>query len=349
MINYKYYYPKKIIRRHKRRQAFRKIGSHLDNLYRSCLENVIPVTEPVALISQIQRSGGSLLSQLFDGHPQIHAHPDELKVGYPKKYIWPPIHLEERPEKWFEMLFEESVIHHFKEGYRKGQKSDRVFPFIFLPPLQKMIFLKWISANHPAQQRTVFDAYMTSYFGAWVNYQNFVEPKKYVTGFTPRLAMEKESIASFFEVYPDGRLISSIRDPRNWYPSAHRHNDKKGKYEDIEKALEQWQQCAQSLVENKALYGERVCIIRFEDLIRDTVGVMRHLAEFLQIEFDEILLTPTFNKLPISANTSFLAEKPGIVTSTLSRYKTLTEMELEAINSLTKTDYANVLAVTHTF
>ena len=38
-------------------------------------QNVGPVTSPLALISQIQRSGGSLLSQLFDGHPEIHPHP----------------------------------------------------------------------------------------------------------------------------------------------------------------------------------------------------------------------------------------------------------------------------------
>ena len=50
----------------------------LKHLYRLCLEHISPVNSPLALISQIQRSGGSLLSQLFDGHPEIHAHPHEL-------------------------------------------------------------------------------------------------------------------------------------------------------------------------------------------------------------------------------------------------------------------------------
>jgi len=31
---------------------------------------LVEVREPLVLISQIQRSGGSLLSQLFDGHPE---------------------------------------------------------------------------------------------------------------------------------------------------------------------------------------------------------------------------------------------------------------------------------------
>ena len=62
---------------------------HLESFCRSYFEHVEPVTSPLALISEIQRSGGSLLSQLFDGHPQVHAHPHELKIGYPKKYIGP--------------------------------------------------------------------------------------------------------------------------------------------------------------------------------------------------------------------------------------------------------------------
>ena len=45
------------------------------------------------LISQVQRSGGTLLSQLFDGHPEVHAHPHELYIGKPKKWDWPPLDL----------------------------------------------------------------------------------------------------------------------------------------------------------------------------------------------------------------------------------------------------------------
>src|SRR5204863_7219947 len=35
-------------------------------------ENVVEVDQPLALISQAQRSGGTLLVRLFDGHPQCH-------------------------------------------------------------------------------------------------------------------------------------------------------------------------------------------------------------------------------------------------------------------------------------
>ena len=343
MKNLKYYTKKKREKRKARRKALGDSRSHLKDLYQIYLENIIPVTEPIALISQIQRSGGSLLSQLFDGHPEIHAHPDELKIGHPKKYIWPKIEMNKGPKQWFEILFEASVLKHFAKGYTKGQKSEKTLPFIFLPSLQIKIFLKYIASVESITQRDIFNAYMTSYFGAWLNYQNNYGPKKFITGFTPRLAMVEESIESFFEIYPDGRLISCIRDPKNWFPSAHRHNDKKRKYEDIRGALTQWKENTAAMLRNKEKYKNKVIIILFEDLIGDTELIMRHLADFLNIQFDDILLMPTFNKLPIVANTSFRPEEPGIAVSTLSRYKTLNPEEIKIVEEMTTDDYQKVL------
>ena len=60
---------------------------------------------------------------------------------------------------------------------------------------------------------------------------------------------------------------------------------------------------------NKEKYGNRVCILTFEDLISKTESVMRYLAKFLKIKYDNILLEPTFNRYSIRANTSFEAEK----------------------------------------
>ena len=336
-------YKKKMSHRKTRHGALRESRSHLKQLYQVCLDNMIPITAPIALISQIQRSGGSLLSQLFDGHPEIYAHPDELMIGHPKKYIWPPINLNDRPMQWFHLLFEDNVIKHFNEGYKKGHKSEKTFAFMFPPSLQRMLFLQYLESIGSISQREILNAYMTSYFGAWLNYQNAYGTKKYITGFTPRLAMVPESIESFFADYPDGRLVSIIRDPKNWFPSAHRHNDKKGKYEDIEKASGQWIQNAQAMVQNKALYGPLVAIIRFEDLIGHTERVMQYLADFLNINFNPILLTPTFNNEPIAANTSFTIENPGIMLGSLNRYKTLSAEELNAIESATGKEYQKVL------
>jgi len=313
----------------------------LDQLYHFKSENVCPVTSPLVLISQIQRSGGSLLSQLFDGHPEVHPHPHELMLGYKKKYVWPRIDLNEHPERWFRILFENMVIKHTREGYKKGKEDKESFPFNFNPYLQKKIFLEYVDSVQPRILRTVFDAYMTSYFGAWLNNQNHNGKKKYVTAFTPRLSFKQENMDFFFEVYPDGRLISLIRDPRNWFPSALRHGPKL--YGDIKLAILQWNESAQAMLRNKELYGDRIRLLKFEDLVGDTEAVMRYLSKFLDIEFEDILVVPTFNKSPIKAHTSFKVENHGILKGTQSRYKTLTESELDTIEEMTADIYSRVL------
>jgi hypothetical protein len=268
-------------------------------------------------------------------------------IGYPKKHIWPKIDLDDRPEQWFEFLFEDMVTLHLTEGYKKSKKHNETFPFIFLPSLQRELFLKYIRLKTSVTLRDVLNAYMTSYFGAWINNQNINGVKKYTTAFTPRMDMYEENMKSFFEVYPDGRIISIIRNPKNWYPSAVRHGPKR--YGEIKNALTQWKDSANAMVRNKRRFKDQVCIIKFEDLVNKTQAVMQYLAEILQIQFDEILLIPTFNKSPIKANTSFQSHKYGIIKGTLSRYKTLNSDELKIIEDMTEDVYQKVLNAVVTF
>ena len=86
--------------------------------------SLVPVREPLVLISQVQRSGGTLLSQLLDGHPEVHAHPGELHIG-PGKSHWPDISFDETPEQWFDRLFERITLEFVDEGYSKTTAGAR--------------------------------------------------------------------------------------------------------------------------------------------------------------------------------------------------------------------------------
>ena len=340
-------YQRTITKSFKRYKSLRANPFHARNICKASLSHLQPITIPIALISQIQRSGGSLLSQLFDGHPELHAHPHELKIGYPKKYHWPKIDINDNSSKWFKILFEDSVIRLFENGYKKEPTTNITFPFIFFPYLQKQIFEKYLSSLQDIDLRDIFDAYMTSYFNAWLNNQNSCGSKKYITGFTPRLSDNPQNMENFFKIYPDGRLISIIRNPKDWFPSAYRHNKKikKDKYGDLRRAIKQWKTSTQAAVSNKLTYNDRVCVIRFEELIEKTELVMRHLSRFLDINFDTILLAPTFNRNPIQANTSFDDCDSGIVKSTLARHKTLTGEENEIIDEMIGDVYKSALDV----
>jgi len=318
-----------------------------EDLSRICREHVLPVTSPLALISQIRGSGGSFLNELFDGHPDLHTHPHELMIGHPEKHLWPRIDLNDRPENWFGILFDNVVREYIRQGYRDSKNADEIFPFVFLPSLQRKVFLNYIDSLQSITLRDVFNAYMTSYFRAWLNNQNYNRSKKFITAFNPSLAIKKENMELFFETYPDGRLISLIRDPQDWLPFARMHWPKR--YEDVSVALNQWHECAQVMLWNREKYGDSVCLIKFEDLASKTEAVMHYLAGFLGIEFDDVLLVPTFNKYPIKENAHSEEENLPTRGAPLSGGRKLAEQEVNTIERETSGIYTRVLKEVVTF
>jgi hypothetical protein len=291
----------------------------------------------LVLVSQIQRSGGTLLSQLFDGHPECHSHPYELKIGYPRKYNWPPLDLA-RPEAWFETLFEKRSVTHFLGSYHKSAKRRNdhdVFPFLFLSRLQKAIFDACVAARPPEREREVLDCYFTSYFNAWLDNQNLYSgPKRVVTGFVPRLAMELGNVERFFAAYAEGTLISIVRDPRAWYVSASGYQPER--YADVEVALGLWRRSTEAAVEARERFGERVVLLTYEQLVLETEVAMRELAGRVGISMLPLLLQPTFNGRPIRANSSEAVGRYGVLQERVGAYRDSLAVEtVERIEELT--------------
>jgi len=279
------------------RQVSRDREFHLEEILNACLNHISPITVPLTLISQVPYSGGYLLNRLFDGHSEIHALPYELTPTIPGKGLWPAIDLDNQPEDWLKVLFKKLDIASIQERIKHGTKPNAIAPFMFLPLVQEQIFLKYLQSIESIKQRDVFDAYMTSCFGAWLNYQNLNGNKKFTTACGPGMAMRHESMESYFEIYPDGRLISLVRKPETWFACARAHEPEI--YGNAKEAINRWKKSVRVGVDTKKKFGDRVCLIKFEDLIGQTESVMHYLSELLKIPYEDILLTPTFDGIPI--------------------------------------------------
>lgn len=289
--------------------------------------NARPLPLPFVLISQVHRSGGTLLSQLFDGHPALAAHPHELKIGHPTPEDWPPIDAALGADANFRMLFEPRTIRFLKQGYTKGERGSEVQPFFNVPRLQFRIFAQLFRSSPPKSQREIMDSFFTAYFRAWLNYQGSLEEKRYFTGFAPRFADNADSVASFFGCYPDGVLIQIVRDPRSWLPSAKHHGRAGVDPNDIPALLSSWSVSTEAVLRNKAKHGDRVIVLSFDKLVGRTDETMRYLAGRLGIDYDAILGEPTFNGNAMKANSSFPVLESGVVAAPLQREKLLTDAE----------------------
>lgn len=295
---------------------------------------VRPITQPLILVSEIHRSGGTLLSQLLDGHAECFAHPYEIAWGKPKRWNWPHLDLSARSATvWFERRRQAWLAEYARRGsYAKSPlKEPEQYPFLFDVALQRQIFTEQIQRDPPSAQRHVLQADLTSLFHAWMDYQNlYAEPKKYVTGFTPRLLMHDDSVGRFWQDYPDGYLVTLIRGPASWYASA----IGSGYRGDLPAVMQQWNDSVLASFRAKDRWPERVIVLRFEDLVKQTEVVMRHVCQITGLTCDACLFTPTFNSMPIKPNSRF----PGVDrvdVSVVDRYKhVLAAADIDAIATI---------------
>ena len=171
----------------------------------------------------------------------------------------------------------------------------------------------------------MLDAYFTSYFNAWLDNHNLYSgPKKAVVGFTPRLAMEPERVERLFAAYPDGLLVSIVRDPRGWYASAQRHRKY---YADVEQAIGLWRASTESALEAAAQFGDRVVVLTYEQLVESPEETMSALAARIGISTSPELLVPTFNSRPIRANSSQEVARTGILSERREAYRDVLDRE----------------------
>ena len=336
---------KQYLKNRERAKMIRQVShagtSHLEDILQICLHHISPVTAPLALISHISYSGGSLLSRLLDGHPELHTYPRAFAGDCPSQSSWPQIDKTGKPEEWLHVISKAIANAGIREDIERGEKDNARFPFMYLPLLEKEIFIKYLESVEPLNPRHVFDAHMTGCFGAWLNYQNHGLDKKFVTLCAPGLVTQNKAINDFFEIYPDGRLISIVRNPGEWLACALNHEPEI--YKNARNAVNLWKASVQALLKIDKKFQDRVCLIRFEDLINRTDAVMHYLADFLTISFEDILLTPTYNSIPLQSSRSPETEQTVAASGYLFDSRILDQNDRSFITETTQENYQTIL------
>lgn len=334
-------YCKERARARRIREVSQEHESHLDDILPNVLKHIMPVIQPPALISQVHHSGGSLLNRLFDGHPELNALPHEIGSGIPARGHWPGIDFDHKPRDWFETLYKEVDTTKVQKKFNCGDSESTAIPFVFVPLIQEQIFLRYLESAETIRHRDIIEAYITSCFGAWLDYQNLSGEKKFTTTYAPDLATQPESLESFFRICPGGKLISLIRKPEDWFACAHSLEPEI--YGDVSKSIRCWQKNVRTVMEVNRKFGDCVCLIRFDDLMSRTETVMRFVSEFLNISFEDILLRPTFNSIPLQPAKSPKADNTDAPFGCFIGTRELDKEQQKIIEEMTKEDYQTIL------
>lgn len=258
----------------------------------------VEVRQPLLLVTQIHRSGGTLLTRLLDGHPELHTVPHELGPLLPRVRI--PLD----PQAAWQALANPKLPGYFERGIRQAGSElhgDATRTPLLLPPgVHRRLFERALGAG-ASSERAVLDAYLTAYFNAWLDYANLHGRKRFVAGFEPGAHVDGGALR-LDDVYPDGRIVSIVRDPWSWYVSARRWDRR---FAAIGPAVDDWSRSTRAALELKASRPDGVLLMSFDALVRATEETMRELSSWLGIAFGPSLLLPTLNGLPVGSNSSF--------------------------------------------
>ena len=153
----------------------------------------------------------------------------------------------------------------------------------------------------------------------------------------PRLASRPQSIAGFFRDYPDGRLISIIRDPADWFASRRAHT-KNGevRYGDVRGEMTLWNQMAAQAFHYIKDHGDRFLLLSFKELVSDRDTTMRRISAWSGIDFDPSLLSQTFDSKSIHPNTNFNDPPERLTEAVFERKQSLTDEERARAYKLTE-------------
>ena len=303
------------------------------------------VPQPLVLISQIQRSGGTLTSQLLDGHPAVLMHPHELHIGRPQKWDWPQLDPSQSPNEWLPLLYEKRLEQFYGVGYVKAGSNPHaqkeVHPFNFDPQFLVQAFNAFCQHAEIKTQRDILNCYFSAFFAAW---DDITVPDAVgcVAAFCPRVLMYRESADRLLADYPDGFVLSSIRDPRTWFASSSRHSAEA--YPEVETAIDLWMSSTQQILERQRSSDGRVIAFTYEDLVTDTKGVMTQVAAKIGLPYDPILEMPTYLGRPILSNSSYAKDSYGVSKSSLETHKTLSGVDLAYIEKMAMPMYEEARA-----
>ena len=104
-----------------------------------------------------------------------------MNIGKPKKWDYPVFEAGESSKAVFRRLKERTVQRYVEEGYQKQSGAqakydtnykEKTKPFLFSMSLQERLFCKFMEDFRAKSRRDVLDVYVSSYFNAWLDYQD---------------------------------------------------------------------------------------------------------------------------------------------------------------------------------
>ncbi len=280
--------------------------------------------DPIFILG-CSKSGTSLLRNLLDSHPDLFVIPiethffqlSEMWVSYFSRRTKPKSNdinnIKENLINW--VRFQNSKNNFLADGFTQGKWDIDLFSKI----------IKSVDVNNLNE---LLNLYYTALYKSL--YKKDFDQKLRVV---EKSVENTEFVWELSSYYPNARFIHIIRNPYANLVALRKYTSRK-KSSKLKNALYSMYSSYYYLYKNKKMI-QGYFTIKYEDLITDTVQVMKNISKFLDITYNDILIKPTSLGMNWQGNSTSKNKFEGISTNPLHNWKNeITKQEINIINNL---------------
>lgn len=290
------------------------------------------------LINSLQRSGGSLLARLLDGHSQLDSYPFELNYGVEKVRFPAPSVARSRRVSAEDVCDDAFVAGNFgrlgrRRYFSKDSTEARPVDFAFSEFCAELRRAAAVLGGELDLVQLI-DVASRVFFTMWL-------PSVPHESGTERWLVNHLSMScfgdaeAFIDLFPRARLLQTVRDPYSWYASMKRHfqvADDDEIY--LVFAIHLWAEATVRGLAAARLRPEHYRVVSFTRLVRETEQQLGDIADWIGIVREESLSRPTIGGAGWGGNSAF-GQVVGVDERVLERgSEALTENETIRIDKL---------------
>lgn len=260
----------------------------------------IKISDQAVFLCGPMKSGTTLLLQLLDGHKALNVLPGDswLFVRFSQKAKQEVFSVEEWRKHWLKRYINPTGQYPF---WTLGEDENNYIRF--------SNYIDYWFATLPEQDKRPVLTTVLSYFCA--NPKSSLNTKKWVEK-TPG---NEFKVAALDENFPQAKFIHIVRDPRENIASIKKLHLSRSWPWRVRETARSLIESYDAAIKNLGHFGEkRYLVVRYEDLTANPKEIMKKIAAFLGVDWDDSLLVPTVNSQFAKANSMYKdREVTGVV------------------------------------
>ncbi len=284
------------------------------------------------MLSAMYENGGNTTHRFLDGHPGMFVYPFESQIGtrlvvdplsstFPLKYRWPVFAEGATPYQDYKSIIDEEG----KVRARTPRVSKfRHMPFDLCDDERCEIYERHVATAGRSTAGNV-EAFFRATFEAWKDHRSSGRESVYV-GYSPIIVVDAEKI---LRDVPGAHVLHVVRNP--W--SAYADTKKRPVPMSLHAYMLAWTLNQYFALLYRKRYGDRVHVVRLEDVLANPVETLGAVCRALGLEPADSLEKPTWNGSELEEVYPWGTIRRASTDANLATAAELSEDEREAVRS----------------